>query len=95
MRSYAVPRQEVSEPDLCTAATCGPGPASLNVTCVQVAGGPGSPATPGPCTTHEMPSTSETCVGTTCPLAWAQVSGLGREWPGLLLCWEDPATTVL
>uniref|UniRef100_H0VGJ2 ADAM metallopeptidase with thrombospondin type 1 motif 13 n=1 Tax=Cavia porcellus TaxID=10141 RepID=H0VGJ2_CAVPO len=85
---------EVSEPDLCTAATCGPGPASLNVTCVQVAGGPGSPATPGPCTTHEMPSTSETCVGTTCPLAWAQVSGLGREWPGLLLCWEDPAPAV-
>nr|XP_023422184.1 A disintegrin and metalloproteinase with thrombospondin motifs 13 [Cavia porcellus] len=72
-------RQEVSEPDLCTAATCGPGPASLNVTCVQVAGGPGSPATPGPCTTHEMPSTSETCVGTTCPLAWAQLSANPTE----------------
>ncbi|XP_013362013.1 PREDICTED: A disintegrin and metalloproteinase with thrombospondin motifs 13 isoform X2 [Chinchilla lanigera] len=73
------PRQEVSEPDLCTAAGCGARPASPNMTCVQEADGLGSSATVGPCTTHKMPPAGKPCVGMACPPVWAQPSANSTE----------------
>ncbi|XP_023556167.1 A disintegrin and metalloproteinase with thrombospondin motifs 13 isoform X2 [Octodon degus] len=78
------PRQELSEPDLYTAAACGAGLASPSVACAQGAGGPGSSATAGPDATHEMLPAGEPCVKTACPPAWAQL---------LVNTTEDPRTT--
>ncbi|KAM6184008.1 A disintegrin and metalloproteinase with thrombospondin motifs 13 [Erethizon dorsatum] len=74
-----LPRQEVSESDLCMAAACGAGLASPNVMCVKGKDGPGSPAAAGPCATHEMLPAGQPCVGTACPLAWAQLSANPTE----------------